>query len=236
MGAASRMAIVVSGSALAVAASCVSAPSTEQLVSQRIVATQYDPNVDVGSFATFAIVDVIPVYDAIDAGAPSQTLDPSIAGPILDQISSELSARGYRRVTRDQAPDLGVNVEAINRFREAQVVSYGGWWGVGTASPAYWGYPTSSLAAPFAYQTVAWQSGTLIIELYDLRDAGPPGAAPAAEAVSVAGEAGAAPLIDVVWACLVHGIVGAADAAVLGAPPTASIAQCFAQSPYLRRP
>jgi hypothetical protein len=211
-------------------ASCVDAPSADELVSQRIVVTQFDPAVSFGTFESFAIVDTIPVVTAFDAGV-SGDLDPSVADPILGEIAAQLSSRGYRRVDRSQSPDLAVNVEAILALRSADVTAYGAWWGSGPANPSSWGLAGGSLVAPFGYTTVAWRSGTLVTELYDLRDAR---TRPAASAAVSDGGA-AANTVEVVWGLLVHGVVGSTLSAPVPSPPLDEIRQGFAQSPYLAR-
>jgi len=216
------------------AASCVDPPSADELIAQQIVVTKFDPAVDFASFTTFAIVDTIPVYAAFDAGAPSRTVDASLAGPMLDAISSQLTARGYRRVGRGQAPDLGVNVEALVKIKTATLTPYGEWLGVGSAGAGYWGFQGGLILAPFEYQTVAWSSGTLIIELYDLHDAAMPSTSSTTRAAPSPTDA-QGPIIDVAWGALIHGVVGELGAPPLTAPPLDAIEQCFAQSQYLRK-
>lgn len=206
---------------LALAGACVEPPGLDELLDQRIVVTQFDPNADFASFTTFAMVDSISVYGAFDAGTPLETVDPALAGPTLAEIASQLESRGYRQVDRSAHPDLGVNVEAFVQLRVATVTQYGTWWGYGTASPGYWGFSGTVVLAPFGYQTIAWRSGTLVIELYDLRDARPPNAVD--------------PPIAVVWGALIHGVIGPVGGPPLTTAPIAAIQQCFAQSPYLGR-
>ena len=105
------------------------------------------------------------------AGRGATTVDPAIANPTLDEISAQFVSRGYQRVTRTEGPDFGVAVTAVSKLN-AVTVSYGGWWGAGAASGSYWGYSGSGLGSTIGYSSVVvWQSGTLIIELYDLRAA-----------------------------------------------------------------
>jgi hypothetical protein len=211
-------------------ASCMNPPSVDELVAQRIVATKFDPNADFGSFKTFATVDSIPVFTAPDAGTPAQVVDGALGTAVIDAIAAQLTSRGYQRVARSEKPDLGVNVEAVARFKTANATSYGSWWGTDTATPTYWGYESGVFVLPFSYQTVAWRSGTLVIELFDLRDAGSP--VVTADAASPIGATGSVP-IAVVWGALIHGVIGDVDAAALAMSPASEIAQCFVQSPYL---
>ena len=77
--------------------------------------------------------------------ATPTTVDPALATPTLQEISAQLSSRGYRRVARTEGPDFGVAVTAVNRLKAVNV-GYGGWWGSGASSPAYWGYSGGGFA------------------------------------------------------------------------------------------
>jgi hypothetical protein len=198
---------------------CLDRPDVEELVAQPVIVTKRDQNADFASFTTFAMTESITVESALDASATAPG-PAEVANPTLDEISAQLVSRGYRRVARTEGPDLGVAVTAVSRLN-AVVVNYGAWWGAGPASGGYWGYP-GAIGSTIGYSSVvAWQSGTLIIELYDLR------AARAAATTAVP--------IPAIWAALAHGVLGGAGT-TLTAPPIDAIRQAFAQSPYLARP
>jgi hypothetical protein len=199
---------------------CLDAPAVEELLVQPVVVTKRDSTADFTAPSTFAMPDSIPLLESIDAGPATETVDPAIAGPSLEEIAAQLSGRGYRRIAAAEAPDLGVAVTAVNQIRN-QNISYGAWWGSGSSSTGFWGYGGATLDTPFSYSSIAWTSGTLIIELYDLRDARD--AAPTVTAQ-----------VSVLWAAIIHGVIGPQDAS-LAAPPIALIRQAFAQSEYLRR-
>jgi hypothetical protein len=169
---------------------------------------------------------------SFDAGPSNETVDPSIANPTLEEIAAQLSNRGYRRVPLARSPDLGVAVTAVHKLR-AVSVPYGGWWGAGASSPGYWGYYGATLVTPILYRTVAWRSGTLVIELYDLRaareEARRSSVTPTFALPTVTAH------INVVWSGIIHGVVGDLGES-LDAPPIEEIRQAFAQSPYLVRP
>jgi Domain of unknown function (DUF4136) len=231
-----RIAAALAAAILAVIAGveCIHEPSLEERTTQQIVVTKFDPDANFASYATFAMPDSIVLrrsldpLDSLDAAvAAPENLDPAIANPMLDEISAQLTSRGYTRVARTQGPDLGVVVTAVELVRVEQV-SYGAWWNVGTAAPSYWGYNGAIFASPVAYETIAWQTGTVVVELADLR--GPRDAALAVPNVTVdAGLSGAE--IRVVWAAIIHGVIRQDTTA----PPIDSLRQAFAQSPYLRR-
>jgi hypothetical protein len=217
---------------LAAVADCLDQPSIEERVTQRIVVTKTNPAAQFASFTTFAITDTVTVVNVQDAGLTQlSTLDPSVAEPMLREITALLTSRGYVHVARTESPDLGVAVTLLNRLN-FQASAYGTWWNVGSAAPSFWGFSTAVVVAPFSYQTAAWQSGTLIMELDDLREvrrevAGEVPSPPPAQAPAVAE-------VRIAWTGIIHGVLGA-EGATLEAPPIASIQQAFAQSPYLHR-
>jgi hypothetical protein len=195
---------------------CFGAPSTDELVSNRIVVTKYDVRANFGSFSTFAMADSIPKLSQLDA-APSTVVSPNVAEDILHTIADQLAARGYAQVARDQTPELGVSVVAIDRLRVAFVSTFGAGSATGPSDPAYWGEPGAVLTPSFGYDTIAWRSGSLVIELYDLRDA---------KSVDP-------PQVTIIWGAFLHGVIEAPDGAV--SAPVDAIQQAFTQSPYLQR-
>lgn len=217
--------------ALRVFVACVTQPTLEERVSQRLVVTKFDPAADFTSFTTFAVAGTVAMLTSLEAGsAPTQTLDPAVAGPMLQEIASQLTARGYVQVERSAHPDAGVAVTFVNRLNVE--VPYGAWWAYGGASPGYWGAPTAIVNAPFTYSTLAWQSGTIVIELDDLRGAGIAPGPTIPMVTALAPDAGGGS-VRVSWAALLHGVLGPVGS-TLEAPPIDLIRQAFAQSPYLR--
>jgi hypothetical protein len=214
---------------------CLNEPSIDERVQQQIVVTKFDPAADFGAIKTFAVAESVTVFTVTAPGAGAaapSSLDPAVADPMLQEIASQLSSRGFVQVARTDRPDAGVAVTVLNRVRVSGV-TYGAWWGNGSAAPIYWGYSSSTLVAPFNYDTVAWQSGSVIIELDDLRAARAANdiaSSPVAQVSSVAPPAPAS--VPVEWAALVHGVFGAVGT-TLTVPPIDAIRQAFAQSPYL---
>ena len=223
------------------AASCLSQPDAEELVLQPVIVTKHDTNASFASYTTFAVTDTIPLLNAVvaDAGPTGMTVDPALAQPTLDEIATQLTSRGYKRVARAATPDLGVAVTAITRV-QLETVTFGGWWGAGGGTTSeFWGLE-GGFSATFNYSTIAWKSGTLIIELYDLRAARaelmPTGATPTSTAPT--GTLAVSPgtvQIPVIWEAFIHAVVGPPGAS-LSAPPIAEIQQAFRQSPYVSRP
>ncbi len=222
---------------LGVVASCHDEPTIEERVAARIVVTKLDPDANFAAFATFALPDSVSLIRAIDAGATPAVVDaapstsvlaPAIAQPLLDAIAGQLTGRGYQRVLRTEGPDLGVAVTALE-LTNASTVTYGDWWHTGAASPPFWGYDGVEVLAPFAYVTLAWQSGTVVVELDDLREARAQKAG--ASTPTIAAVATPPAFVRIAWAAVLHGVISEST----GAPPIDALSQAFAQSPYLHR-
>jgi hypothetical protein len=224
----------------AAAASCLSQPDAEELVLQPVIVTKRDANASFASYTTFAVTDTIPLLNAVavDAGPTGMTVAPALAQPTMDEIATQLTRRGYRRVAPTATPDLGVAVTAVTRV-QAETVTFGGWWGAGGGTTSeFWGLQ-GGFSSTFNYSTIAWKSGTLIIELYDLRAARAEltqtGAMPTSTgATSALAVSTGTVTIPVIWEAFIHAVVGPPGAS-LSAPPIAAIQQAFRQSPYVSR-
>jgi hypothetical protein len=194
-------------------ASCVKEPSPEELAQQTVVVTKVAPDANFTRYHTFAIGEPIDVVtEQGDGGqAVTGTVDPAIATPALDAIAAELTGRGYTRVDRTARPDLGVAVTAVVRLNA--FVTYGAWWGNGSATPGYWGGGSSLSTGVESPAIALWLDGALVIELYDLH---------AADGT-----------IRAVWAAFIYGVIRGVNGSV-NRPPGAGLEQAFTQSPYLR--
>lgn len=222
-------------------ASCAGEPSIDELSKQTVIITQFAPGTDFTAFKTFAIADSIQVVREVEAGQSlSVPLDPAIATPTLDAVAAELTSRGYTKVDRSAAPDLGVAVTAVIRLNAAAF--YGAWWGFGPTTPGFWGYPTAAFSTAITSAGLAlWRSGAFVIELYDLRAARQAAAAQTAPksvhvlAAELDGGADAGPgtPIPVVWGAIIYGFLKGLTEPLPG-PPIDGVRQAFAQSPYLR--
>jgi hypothetical protein len=205
---------------------CSETPNIDDRTARQIIATKYDPAVDFGSFSTFAVSpNVALVTDAGEARAISTTDSQAV----IDSITRNLRARGYRRVEPAAHPDLGAMATAFIKLK-VETVAYPGYWS-GTPGyptpPSYWGYPGGSYAAGYGYSSVAYKSGTLIVELVDLRDAGRTPALDGGSALDAGG-----PRLEVAWAAILHGYVALGGSFLPEVPE--AIDQAFVQSPYLQ--
>ncbi|HEY0654648.1 MAG TPA: DUF4136 domain-containing protein [Chryseosolibacter sp.] len=130
---------------------------------------------------------------------------------MLQKINSELQARGYSRVNRNQDPDVGINVLVVNDFNVFQDVIYpnnyyGGYYG------GYYGY-NSWYSYPYV-QTYAYNTGVLIIEVVDLKHLTPDNK------------------VKVLWTAYMGDVYSTLD---LERQALEAIEQAFTQSPYLTR-
>jgi hypothetical protein len=216
-------AVALLATATGIVVACFHSPTLEERVAQQIVATKFDPAANFASFSTFAMPDSVAFFmGSIDAGPTF--VDNAVAAQTLAEIASQLTARGYRQVARTAGPDLGVAVTGIARLQVQTPVTFGDWHGLGSSSSVFWGFSGGVIVSPFLYQTVAWETGALVMELFDLRDA--------AGSAAVVTDGGPTPILDVIWAGIIHGVIGPQGSTIQSAP-IESIQQAFAQSPYI---
>jgi hypothetical protein len=200
--------------AFAALSSCATRPNADELAADTVVATRFAPEVDFGSFDTFALNPTVSVVrDVGEAG----TLAPETAAGLIDRIAANMSARGYRQVAPSERPSLGLQASVNIEFNAVTTVYPGYLWGAPgyAGAPAYWGYPGGGYYAPWSYSTTVYKGGTLVVECVDLRDAAPT-------------------RLEMVWAAYAHAI---AEELAMSLTPEAlsAIDQAFVQSPYLKR-
>lgn len=142
---------------------CRKIPDFDQLSSEFIVSTSLDQTANFGSYKTFYIADTVEYIGGI--GSDSIIVGPK-AAQLVGAVKTNLAARGYTFVGRNSSPDLGLTLTAIKDVT-VLISSYPGWW------DGYWGcyyycypyyYPWTSV---YTYTT-----GTVILNMYDLKNAG----------------------------------------------------------------
>lgn len=192
--------------------SCRPEPEAAELVDQLVVSTNYDNTADFSSLATYAIpTDTIGFISETSPDTIIVASKSSFPRPVLQKINSELQARGYTRVNRNQNPDVGINVLVVNDFNVFQDVVYpnnyyGGYYG------GYYGY-NSWYSYPYV-QTYAYNTGVLIIEMVDLKHLTPDNK------------------VKVLWTAYMGDVYSTLD---LERQAAEGIQQAFTQSPYLTR-
>jgi len=151
---------------------CEPKPDNGKLLDQFIVLTNYDTSANFGSYATYAIPqDTIGFYSNASSDTIITESNSDFPRLVIDQIRSNMNARGYIQVARKDSPDLGINVSVINDFNVFQQVVYGGGYGYGYGYgyyyPDYYGY--GGYYYPYV-NTYASNTGVLLIEMVDLKN------------------------------------------------------------------
>lgn len=194
------------------ASSCTIRPELGDLVKNMVVQTSRAENIDFSRYETFAIPeDTLGLLSNI-------TEDTLITGNYARVTSAKMIEnfleKGFRKVDKKLDPDLGINAFILDNQGVFQSYSYSpgflgypgyffpGYWGGG----GYYGYP---IVQNFSYQT-----GTLVIELVDLKNRTPDNK------------------LQVVWVAKIGDVYTSDDQ--LGIM-VKSIDQAFSQSPYLSR-
>jgi hypothetical protein len=214
------------GWALSIAlGACATQPDVSELVSIPVVATKFDPSIDFGSFETFAVNPTVSLVRDIGDASTSGTLSPDTASVIVDRVTANMTARGYRLVAVSERPQLGMQLTVFQQLNVTTVASSGFWWSApGYPSvPSFWGFPTSTYFSPWSYSSQAYKAGTLVIELVDLRDAG-----------SNASSDASGERLEVAWSAYAHAVTTSLLSSQTE-QALAAIDQAFLQSPYLTR-
>ncbi|WP_266367619.1 DUF4136 domain-containing protein [Tellurirhabdus rosea] len=137
----------------------------------QVFITNYDRNVNFGSYQTFSLPDSVLVL------ANNRQIASAITEEVqfLDQVSTSLTGRGFQRVNRNQRPDLGVIVARVDNQYTGVTTNpfydpfffgpgFGSGWGLGYGSGYGLGY-----GSPYQFYEVSdryW-----IIEIVDLKNA-----------------------------------------------------------------
>jgi uncharacterized protein DUF4136 len=190
---------------------CNRAPDTSKLSSDFVVVTNFDNTADFGSYQTF----VLPPYVAlITSNANDTILDPQYGDQIIAAVKTNLESRGYTEVPNDKTAHLGV---AITALKEVTIVSGwypGSWWGYPGWGGCYWYYCGWYPYYPPYYPTYVYKTGSVIVELVDLKNASQ-----------------ADNKLHVIWTNWNGGALGSTSTDLANA--LKSIDQGFVQSPYI---
>jgi hypothetical protein len=190
---------------------CYKEPNTGQLSSNFIVLTNYDSAANFQSYKTF----VLPPYVGLISTSASDTiLDPQYGDTILNEIAANLEKRGYTEVPNNHLADLGVTATALKEVTIVTGWYPGSWWGYPGWGGCYWYYCGWYPVYPPYYPTYVYQTGSLVVELVDLKNINKPG-----------------DKLDVIWTNWNGGALGSNTANLQNA--LNSINQAFIQSPYV---
>ena len=176
----------------------------------RIYITNFDSTVHFAAFKTYSISDSVAVVN--NGTLKEKTLTETDAA-FLQAVKNNMQERGYELVSKDQHPDLGINVSSVFN-NQTGVISYPSYWGYYNSywDPYYWGYGGYDYYFPYAsYAVYQIREGALSIDMVDLKDAGD------------------VKKIEGVWNGLIRG-----EAIFNASTAAAQVKALFDQSPYIR--
>lgn len=191
--------------------SCQPEPDTLRLLDQLVVSTNYDTEANFAEYSTYSIsTDTIGL---VSNQSPNDTIiiqsNNNYPRPVLQKVESNLNALGYIRVQKDQNPDWRINVYVINDYNLFQQIVYPSYY-----YPSYYGYGYgygSYYAYPYI-NTYATNTGSLVVEILDLRNITPDNK------------------VKVIWNAYMGDVYSTID---LIKQSEEAIDQAFLQSPYL---
>jgi hypothetical protein len=192
---------------------CRPEPDAVDLIDQLVVATNHDPNADFSSYATYAIpTDTIGFISNSSNDTIIVASESSYPRPVLQAINTNLTARGFTPVARDENPDLGINILVVNDFDVFQQVVYPDYNYPGNYYSGYYGY-SSWYYYPYV-DTYAYNTGVLIVEIVDLKNRTPDNK------------------VKVIWDAYMGDVYSTLDVVQQSVD---AIHQSFDQSPYLKK-
>ena len=130
-------------------------PSSERLLEDLAIVTQYDTKADFNNYKTYSLAtNVIQVKDD-----GNTLLTGTTAEAALHQIDVNMQARGFAKVANSEKPDLGIEVLYFQNTTVYTIYyDYWGWYGY--YYPYYPYYPT---------YYASYTTGLANIELLDLK-------------------------------------------------------------------
>lgn len=156
---------------------CVREPEVADLVKNMVVQTEYDVTEVDGAvnvfteYSTFALrLDTIGYLSPftldtimLDVSNPQKELPrQTFVKDLVDQLDSNIQARGYMHVEDSDNPDFGVKVVILEQFSFIQTVSYPGYYS------GYYGY-YGGYYGPVV-NTYSSNFVTMVIEVVDIKN------------------------------------------------------------------
>ena len=216
---------------------CYVVPNDDERFEEQVIATHYDPDAKFSGYTTFAVSPVVDYLDASD-GDEVEPLPDSLAKPLISYVTAQMKSYGYREVSEDMEPDLGLKLSVTKgTVVGVEYYPYWYWWGY----PYYWGY-----YYPYDMQVSYVYDRTLLkIDMVDVSELPPPGTDPGGGGILPGGGAGGGgggdagmgslPIsLRALWTGVVYGVLESGTTTELQQAED-GIAQAFKQSPYLRR-
>ena len=174
----------------------------------RIYITDHDSSVNFSNYKTFNISDSVAV---INNGNMKKQLG-AVDSAYINAVTKYMEQDGYTLVSKEQNPDVGVDVNRIISTTTG-VISYGDYWYDYDSywDPYYWGYPGYGYYVPYGYSVYQIKEGAISVDMLDLKNAAQD------------------KKINVIWTGLIRG-AGIFDTTVADS----QVKALFDQSPYLK--
>ena len=101
---------------LALAGGCEPQPDDLKLLDEFVVSTNRDPDADFNSYLTYYIpLDTIGLVSN-DVRDDTIIVGQNYARPVVNQVISNLNARGFQSVDLEENPDLAVNAYVLKNL------------------------------------------------------------------------------------------------------------------------
>jgi hypothetical protein len=135
----------------------------------RIYITNHDSTANFAAFKTFSITDSVAV---VRNGQLEKKDLKDIDAQFIQGMKDAMQQRRYVLVSKDQNPDLGINISRVYNTYTG-VISYPSYWSyyVSFWDPYYWGYPGYVYYFPYVFDVYPIREGALSIDIIDLKDA-----------------------------------------------------------------
>jgi hypothetical protein len=133
----------------------------------RIYITDRDSTVQFSNYHTYSISDSVTVVNNNNSKRELNEVDQAY----IDAVKKYMNQEGYTLVSKDDHPDLGVDITHIISTSTGIITYrdywdyYGGYW-----DPYYWGYPGYGYYIPYAYSVYQIQEGALSVDMLDLKN------------------------------------------------------------------
>jgi hypothetical protein len=149
---------------------CQTEPDNQKLFDELVVSTNFDPGATFSSYTTYAIptdtIGFVSDTDPNDTILVAKAVNEFYPRKVLERVMANMDDRLYRRVNRQEHPDLGVNVYMVKNFNVFQQIVDPGYY-----YPYYYGYG-SYYSYPYI-NTYAYNTGALVVEIVDLKNVTP---------------------------------------------------------------
>jgi hypothetical protein len=157
-----------------VLASCTPQGAFESEEDYDVVVTLYDKTADFGTVRTYLMPDSVVHFQ--NPESPGEPLSHEYDDLILERVEYNLQAVGYRREPdpENTDPDIIVMVSATSSQWTAASYSWlprWGWWGQWPGASSDWYYQSPYYGGGQVY---TFSTGTLLIEMGDIREAEEP--------------------------------------------------------------